>query len=317
MESTVRWIQQERGVFLRRELLDLGYDDKAIRRAVRSGAWHRVRQGAYVFADAWHTLTPEEQYGVRGRAALRQARTEVALSHTSALQEAGDTFWDLDLTDVHLSRTDGRSGRREAGVRQHRGLLLPGDLDQVNRLRLTSATRTALDISTVADTERALVVVNALLHDGRTTPEALQARYALMERWPHTLGTDLVLRLADGRIESVLESRTFFALWRGGVPKPEPQFEIQHPSGRPLAAVDFAWPERKAFLECDGKAKYLRLRRRDETIDEVILREKRRQDRICELTGWICIRVTWADLYHPELLVARVRRTLGLDRVAW
>jgi hypothetical protein len=42
----------------------------------------------------------------------------------------------------------------------------------------------------------------------------------------------------------------------------------------------------------------------------VVLREKRREDRVRELTGWRCIRVTWADLENPARLVARIRAAL-------
>ena len=33
-----------------------------------------------------------------------------------------------------------------------------------------------------------------------------------------------------------------------------------------------------------------------------MLREKRREERVAELTGWRCIRITWADLAYPERL---------------
>ena len=35
-------------------------------------------------------------------------------------------------------------------------------------------------------------------------------------------------------------------------------------------------------------------------------REKRREELICGLTGWRCIRIVWADLYRPELVIARI-----------
>jgi hypothetical protein len=41
------------------------------------------------------------------------------------------------------------------------------------------------------------------------------------------------------------------------------------------------------------------------------MREKRREDRIRELTGWRCIRITWADLFHPERTAARIRAMLA------
>jgi hypothetical protein len=38
-----------------------------------------------------------------------------------------------------------------------------------------------------------------------------------------------------------------------------------------------------------------------------VLREKRREELICELTGWRCIRIVWADLYAPVKTADRIR----------
>ena len=72
--------------------------------------------------------------------------------------------------------------------------------------------------------------------------------------------------------------------------------------------MDFAWPELGVFLEFDGRVKYERFRRPGETLDEFLLREKARESLVCQITGWTCIRITWADLDRPELLAARLRR---------
>lgn len=310
MDVRLRQICADQGVFLRREALALGYDDRTVRRRVRAGEWVRVRQGAYTFADMWTPMTAEEHYGVRGRAVRRTARTPVVLSHTSSLQERRATYWDLDLADVHLTRTDGRTGRREAGVRQHQGKLIDGDVEIVNGVEITSATKSALEITTIADVEHSLVVVNGLLNKEQTSIEKLCRRYELMQGCPDTLSTELILRLADGRIESVGESRTFHLCWRAGLPAPQPQYDVHDRFGRLVATVDFAWPEHGVFLEFDGKVKYTRLLREGESPADAVVREKRREERICELTGWTCIRLDWADLYHPGRTAARIRHVL-------
>ena len=155
-----------------------------------------------------------------------------------------------------------------------------------------------------------MCVVNDFLHRGLTSLDQLHRRYEPMDRWPNTLGTDLVLRLADPRIESVGETRTFHVCWRHGLPAPEPQYEVFDEDGTCIGRVDFAWPEHRVFLEFDGKIKYGKLLREGETPTDVVLREKRREERICEVTGWRCIRVTWADLQRPEILAARIRNML-------
>ena len=56
MESRLRKLISDHGVFTRHEALTLGYHDHAISMLVKSGAWVRVRRGAYVMGDAWADL---------------------------------------------------------------------------------------------------------------------------------------------------------------------------------------------------------------------------------------------------------------------
>lgn len=298
-------------VILRREALAAGYTDRDITKMVRSGLWHRIRHGAYVGARAWNELSNAEQHALLARAVLRQARAEMVLSHISALPEYGAPLWGLPTDVVHVTRRDRRAGRKESGVQQHQGILVPDDVAVRRGVEVTSATRTAIDITTVADTERSLVVVNHLLHEKHTTLEEVRDRYSSMERHPFTLHTDLVLRLADPRIESVGESRTFFLCWSQGLPVPEPQFIVPEQGAGEVFRLDFAWPQHGVWLEFDGKEKYVKYLREGETVADAVLREKRREDRVRELTGWRCIRITWADLFFPERTAARIRGMLG------
>jgi hypothetical protein len=128
-----------------------------------------------------------------------------------------------------------------------------------------------------------------------------------MSHWPDTLTTDLVIRLADGRSESVGETRTRHLCWTQHLPAPVPQFEVRDRHGTVVARVDLAWPELGVFLEFDGKQKYLRFRREGESVTDAVLREKAREDLVRELTGWRCIRIIWADLNRPAATATRIR----------
>jgi hypothetical protein len=136
-------------------------------------------------------------------------------------------------------------------------------------------------------------------------------RYATMSRNPFTLRTDLILRLADPRIESLGETRCFFLCWRHGLPAPQPQFVVRDAQGREVARLDFAWPEHRVWMEFDGKEKYTKFLRAGETVADAVLREKRREDLVRELTGWRCIRITWADLMDPERTASRISALLA------
>lgn len=297
-------------VFLRSEALAAGYREREITRLVSSGEWHRLRRGAYVATAVWQQADELQRHGLLATAVVKQARTEVVLSHVSALPAYDAPLWNLRLDLVHVTRTDRRAGRHEAGVRQHQGVLIPGDVIEWQGLKVTSPTRTALDITTVAGTEESLCVVNHLLHTGLTTLEEMARRYESMSRNPYTLRTDLVMRLAEPRMESVGESRSHFLFWRHGLPAPQPQFVVRDLLGREVARLDFAWPEYGVWLEFDGREKYTKYLRQGESTTAAVLREKRREDRVRELTGWRCIRITWADLLDPAGTAARIRAVL-------
>lgn len=297
-------------IWLRQELIDQGFNDRAIALLRREGIFERPRRGAYVDGAAWRSVDAPGRHALTARAVLRQAKAEIVLSHVSALDEYDAPTWGVDLSVVHVTRKDGRAGRKERGIQQHCGRLLPDDVVTRNGVPVTSAARLALDITTVVETEAGLAIVNHLLNSRLTSKEALEARYASMDHWPHTLRTDVVLRLADPRIESVGESRVDYMFFSQHLPRPIPQYEIRDRSGRVVARVDFAWPEHGVFLEFDGKIKYERFLREGESASDAVVREKRREEMICELTGWRCIRITWADLSTPALTAQRIRNLL-------
>lgn len=305
-------------IALRKELLASGYNEKSLARAVRRGDLVRVRRGAFMPGTEWAGLDDEQRYAARCRAAYLQAKTDVVLSHSSALLFHEAPVWGQDLHEVHLTRPDGRAGRREAGVRQHRGALAAGDVVTVNGFDVTSPTRVGLEVATLASTESAVAIISDLAHRGLTSVGGLRERYEFsMEQWPHSLAIDLILRLVDPRLESVAEARTWYMCWKQGLPKPVPQYDVHDSDGRFVGRVDFAFPEHGAWIEVDGKAKYGELRRPDDDPVDVVFREKVRQDEIAEVTGWRCMRITWADLADPQRLAGRIRRFLASSRAAW
>ena len=314
MDPELAAICASHGTFLRREAIGLGYDDRAIARLVRDGVWHRVRHGAYTYADLWRRASPAGRHRLTARAAMRTANCDAVLSHVSSVLLHTDEFWSLPLDTVHLTRLDGRAGRAMAGIHQHRGRLLPHEVEYDGALPYTSATRAALELATLVDLERSLVVTNALLHAGKTTRPRLEAAAVDMLTWPSTLRHELLLRHCDGRLESVGETRAWCAIWRAGLPPPVPQFVVVDEHGCVVARLDFAWPDRGVWLEFDGRTKYDRRLPDGETAADVVMREKRREQVVAELTGWVCVRADWSDLSHPERLVGRLTSAFALAR---
>jgi len=302
---------------LRRDLIAEGWTDRSIARMVAGGLWAKPRRGAYVQRSEWRKLDVAGRHVVRSRAVVMQANAEVVVSHSSGVCVYGGPTWGLDLSWVHITRRDGRSGRSQAGVKQHRGRILPDDVVTRHGLEVMAPARLGLEVTTVANTEAALGVVNYLLNKAETTLDEMRQRYDQgIDVWRDTLKTDLVLRLADPRIASLGESRTFYLCFRFGLPAPIPQYPIHDRSGNVVAVVDFAWPELGVFLEFDGMVKYSELLAEGESASDVVVREKRREDLIRELTGWHCIRLVWADLDRPEHTAQRIRECLFTSALA-
>ncbi|NHC21775.1 type IV toxin-antitoxin system AbiEi family antitoxin domain-containing protein [Nocardioides sp. IC4_145] len=302
-------------VVLRRDLLANGYTSNSIQRLLSRGDLVRVRPGAYVSPDVWRALDEVGRFGLRGRAVQGQAKTTMALSHLSALAELGAPLWGFDLSDVHVTRTDGLWGRHEAGVHSHVGRICPADLATVNGVLVTNPARAALEACAVGPSEAAFCVLNDLLHRGMVTETDLRSQLVEMESWPGTVAGEVLLRLADARIESVGESRTFWLLYQQHVPKPVLQHEVKDSTGRVVGRLDFAWPELGVWLEFDGREKYEKHRRPGESVADAVVREKNREDLVRRITGWRCVRITWADLRDPARVAAIICLALFPARV--
>lgn len=295
-------------VILRRDAIASGLDDRAIARKCRSGEWRKVRHGAYISGELWDGLGSADRHRVLARAVLRTSHPSTVLSHVSAAIEHGAPVWGVDLGVVHVTRTDGKPRRREAGVAHHRGVLPEDHVVMINGVPVTVPIRAAVETTTITTVESALVTVDGLLRRSDVGPDQVADLATQVKRWPNSLATNIVLRLADPRHESAGESRTAYFLWAQSLPKPIPQFEVVDEHGRVVARVDFAWPQRGVFLEFDGNLKYPA----DEAeLRKVMLAEKKREELICQLTGWVCIRIGWEDLRRPDLLASRIRRVLA------
>lgn len=306
----LRLIAEQKGVFLRREATDYGYGDLEVAAAVRGGLWIRVRRGAYTFADIWNAADDVGRHRIRSRAVLRSLGGQVALSHTSALLEHEPLSWGVDLSKVHVTRLDGGAGRTEKDLVHHEGVCLDGDVMEKNGFQLMVPQRAVIESASINPTEAGLVTIDSCLHLGMVTLDELRSQFAIMQRWPKIQKVRLSLALADGRSESVGESRSRYLFWRSAIPAPLLQFEVYDASGSLAGISDFAWPQHRLLGEFDGKVKYGRLLQPGEESGDAVFREKVREDRLREITGWGMVRLVWADLYRPRETVSRLRRLM-------
>ena len=155
------------------------------------------------------------------------------------------------------------------------------------------------------------MVLDSVLRRCLTTVHELASTYTLMQSWPGFRNLQVAVRMADGRAESIGESRSRFLFYVQQLPAPELQFVVRDSFGEVVGISDFAWPGHRLLGEFDGRVKYERFARPGETPGDAVFREKRREDRLCEITGWRMVRLVWADLYDAPRTAARIRRMLS------
>lgn len=301
-------------VVLRRELIDEGYTDRDIRAHVRAGALTRLRYGAYVPSELVKELDDVGMMRARARAVLRTAHDSAVLTHQNALAEHGVPLWGVGLEETHLTRTDGRAGRREAGVVHHRATLGKRWWALREGVPAAHPARAAIEVVTAYGAEAGLVAVCGVLNHELATLAELREAAGTARHWPGSLATRLVLARADDRLTNVAEARTWHLFFEQRIPRPEPQVEVFDDAGNLLGIVDFLWAKLGVFLEFDGRIKYERHRRPGESLADYLMREKRREEQICVQKGWVCIRITWADLQRPVVLARRIMQALDSRR---
>ncbi len=305
----LRILAETQGYFTRTDALAQGYDDNAIRRALKARLWRRLRQGVYTHADLWATSTAVELHLARAHAVASKLGERVALSHTSAALLHGLAVWDADLSLVHVTRLDGAAGRTEADVVHHEGFCTPSDLVETNGVLVIHSVRAAIETASLLSTEAALVVLDSLLRSG-VSPELLMAVFKPMVRWPGMQGLEVAVRMADGKAESVGESRSRYLCYAHGLPSPELQYAVVDAVGLLIGITDFAWPAHRLLGEFDGRVKYGRLLKPGEESGDAVFREKVREDRLREALGWGMVRLVWSDLHRGPETAARIRRLM-------
>lgn len=297
------------GVVLRRELVRAGVDDSTISKLRRRGALVRLRQGVDALGDRWHAADPRGRHLMLAHGIWRLYDERVALSHVSGALAMGAPAHDLDLSRAHLTSLYGRGDRIRASVVHHQGSVLVDDVTRLAGRWVTSPARTALDTASVSRHDGAICVLDWFLRFGGVTEEELQQHLARRISWPDHLELALKVSLADGRSESVLETLLRLRMGESSLPMPVLQYEVHEPSGLLVGRSDFGWPGR-ALGEADGQEKYHRYRRPGESIEQMVMREKRREDRMRELTGLPMIRFVWGDLYRWSQTASRLERVL-------
>lgn len=289
-------------------LTSAGYTYDEIRRMLRIDRLRAVRRGTY-FAGVWPN-DAQERHRLMVRAAVPEFARGAVISHISAAALHGLPTWSIALNRVHVTRRRPNGGRRSAGVHVHVAMLADDDLTCLDGITVTSVVRTVIDIARTSGFEQGVVVADAALNRGLVDPHSLTRAVADVIGRRGAPGARRTVRFADGRSESVGESRSRVAIAAAGLPVPIPQWEVMDRDGQVLGRSDFGWPDHGVVGEFDGRVKYGRLLRRGESAADAVSREKLREDALRERVRTV-VRWGWVDLDDFRPTADRIRRALG------
>lgn len=305
----LRLLVELRGFFTRLEAREMGYDDRAVARAIRCGLWHRIHRGYYTFSDHWLVLDPVGRHLVTAFAVQHSLGDAVALSHVTGALLHNIATWGIDLRRIHVTRLDKGAGRIERGVIHHQGDV-GNDVVEVGGHLVMAADRCVIETGTLGSAEAAYVSINSFLNRELGTQEELTARFEEMTHWPNTRRLHVPIRIADGGAESPGESRGIWLCWSNHLPRPETQHMVYDENGALLGTTDWWWPGHRLLGEFDGKVKYGRLLKPGQDPGEVVFAEKQREDLLRRVSRCGMVRLVWSDYDRPRTAAARIRRAL-------
>lgn len=258
-----------------------------------SGRWVRLRRGVYTTPAV---LGRAEEEGWRHEldclaVLLDLDRPGAAISHGSAVHLHGLPSRTPAAGVVRL--TDPAHNRRGRGFHMTRSPLDPDEVGARGPLRVATPPRALVDHARETSLEDAVIAMDQALLVGKTTAADLARAAERARTWPGGPAARRAISLADGRAESVLETRGRLRIVGAGLPTPELQVEIRV-AGRLVAVVDGWFDDAAVAVEFDGRVKYTDPWR-DRSPGQVLWEEKRREDELRAL-GIRVVRVIDADV---------------------
>ncbi|GIE79230.1 hypothetical protein Aph02nite_51800 [Actinoplanes philippinensis] len=260
---------------------------------LRSPAWQRLLHDVYIHRD----VPLDHRTWCRAAALILPPGS--AIGGLSAAH-----LWGLEIkgSRVSLALPRARSFRPHPHLVTHRTTLTPADLTRHEGMPVTTPERTAFDLGRRLNRADALALLDAMLHLHVLRLEVVQEMTRRRFTWPGSSVLADLIRFADPRAESPMESRLRLLLIDARLPPAIPQLEIHDNAGCFLARADLAWPEADLIAEYDGDHHRERAQFRHDVTRLNALR----------MAGWTVLRFTADDvLRHPRRLVATVSAALA------
>jgi hypothetical protein len=292
---------------LRPAALRRGFGDDEIAQLRRRKTWTSLQRGAYVVGQP--ALTARARHLLVLQATLSGLRTPAVVSHVSAAALHGLPLWGMSLHQVHITRRP--PARTDSGtrLRSHAARLPDDDIVLVGSIPVTAVARTVVDLARTLPFAAALAVADAALHHGSTTDADLRAVLDAAAGSRGARAARRVVEAADGRSESVGESRSRAIMIELGLPLPDLQVEVRDADGVLIGRCDFGWEAQRLLGEFDGRVKYGRLLRPGQEPGDVVFAEKRREDALRD-QNWGMVRWVWRELDSPATVGRRIANRL-------
>lgn len=288
----------------RQELVAAGVSAIDLRRLVRAGQLLAVRRNVYARRVHWDSL--DERRGrplLFARAACRNMLVPHVASHDLAALELG-----IDLIAVpafvHVTRFGVVGCRSAHGVKHHTAPFTPEQIEFVDDRPVLDRARTVADLAREHGLAQGVVAADSVLRAGMSRA-ALKAAYQPMRNWPHVTRVRAAVDLADPGAENPGESLARLLVLELAIGRPETQFGLRDCGREVFCDLRVG----RHIFEFDGQVKY-RLEAdggvASTTPDEVLMREKERQDFVCGFKLGMS-RIVWADLWGRRREQARRR----------
>lgn len=291
-----RWAECHDGLITNVTAKGAGQTKRQLERERESGRLRQVRRGVSVV----NGTPPSWKQAVR--AVLLTREGGVAGSHWTALTLLGGRNTDID--QIHVISDLGHPIALEGVVSHRSGILEEGDLVRRQGMLCTSPLRTVIDLSGPMTVAELGDVVDDFLRRKLLRLEQLRARVDRTRPAPGrsvaTLRTVLAQRLPGyDSGESALEARIARLIDEHGLPRPAHQHRVSY--GRRRYRIDFAWPDRRLYLEGNGFGSHMLATDLDS--------DARRQSDLV-LDGWVPIEITWR--MSDSEIATTIRRFLAL-----
>ena len=229
-------------------------------------------------------------------AAQLWAGPDSCISHRSAAALVGLAGCEPRWVDI----TAPIARRPSSSVRLYRGCLSGADVTSRGPLRVSSATRTVIDLAAAVSEEALEIALDSALTKGLTSTSYLSSRLNGLgtqgRKGSGTLARLLSMRDGGRGLESPPETKFFRLIRRHRLPLPQPGVEVGP------YRLDFAYSHVRLGIELEGYAYHSG---RSAWLDDPPRRN------FFTTCGWTVLYFTWDDVTrHPDDLIATLRSHL-------